>query len=333
MNEKLKWVILAAVFLGIGFLAGRFLFVENGKPRVRNNSRLNLSETRNKSSYKFINPLLECDNANPAGFQSLNILEQELQTYISTTVKGGKASEISVYYRDLNNGPWIGIGYNKPFSPASLLKVPIMMAALKKAERNKTLMKEKFELSPSPEMELLKSNISDEVIQVGHKYTYENLIFRMMAYSDNYAMGMLKTIVGEQLLADVWTDLGLTVPTSETSPDFLTVKEYSSFFRVLYNATYLSKEYSEIALKIMSNCTFDAGLQKGLPDSVQLSNKFGERGLPDSNLKQLHDCGIVYAANSPYLICVMTRGEDWDSQANIIAEISQKVYAAHTQVK
>jgi hypothetical protein len=64
MNEKLKWVILAAVFLGIGFLAGRFLFVENGKPRVRNNSRLNLSEIRNKSNYKFINPLLECDNAN-----------------------------------------------------------------------------------------------------------------------------------------------------------------------------------------------------------------------------------------------------------------------------
>jgi beta-lactamase class A len=333
MNEKLKWVILAAVFLGIGFLAGRFLFVENGKPRVRTNQRIDMSEIRNKSNYKFINPLLECDNSSASGLHYQHGFEEVLQGYIATTIKNGSASEIAVYYRDLNNGPWIGIGYNKPFSPASLLKVPVMIAALKKAEMDKSLMKEKFELSPSPEMELLKSNISDEVIQVGHKYTYENLIFRMMAYSDNYAMGMLKTIVGEQLLADVWTDLGLMVPTSETSPDFLTVKEYSSFFRVLYNATYLSKEYSEIGLKIMSNCTFDAGLQKGLPDSIQLSNKFGERGLADSNLKQLHDCGIVYAPNSPYLICVMTRGVDWDTQATIIAQISQKVYAAHTQVK
>jgi hypothetical protein len=73
MNEKLKWVILAAVFLGIGFLAGRFLFVENGKPRVRTNLELNLSEIRNKSNYKFINPLLECDNAHPAGFALLNM--------------------------------------------------------------------------------------------------------------------------------------------------------------------------------------------------------------------------------------------------------------------
>ncbi len=37
-------------------------------------------------------------------------------------LSAGRASHISVYFRDLNNGPWFGINEKEEFSPASLLK-------------------------------------------------------------------------------------------------------------------------------------------------------------------------------------------------------------------
>jgi len=41
---------------------------------------------------------------------------------------------------------------------------------------------------------------------------------------------------------------------------------------------------------------------------------------------QLHDCGIVYYPQRPYVICVMTKGRDLDVLKNVIKGISEIVY-------
>ena len=66
-----------------------------------------------------------------------------------------------------------------------------------------------------------------------------------------------------------------------------------------------------------------------MPSDIQIAHKFGERGIArvgKPEQKQLHDCGIVYYPKRPYLLCVMTRGEDFDKQARIIQDISKIVY-------
>ncbi|MBK8351906.1 MAG: hypothetical protein IPL21_09445 [Saprospirales bacterium] len=40
-----------------------------------------------------------------------------------------------------------------------------------------------------------------------------------------------------------------------------------------------------------------------IPTTVKLSHKFGERFFTNIDTKQLHDCGIIYKYNQPY-ICV-----------------------------
>jgi hypothetical protein len=102
------------------------------------------------------------------------------------------------------------------------------------------------------------------------------------------------------------------------------VKDYGMFFRVLFNASYLSKDSSEKALKLLSESTFTKGLVAGIPSGVSISHKFGERVMGDT--RQLHDCGIVYLPKQPYLLCIMTRGKDFDQLAGVISEISKKVY-------
>jgi len=106
----------------------------------------------------------------------------------------------------------------------------------------------------------------------------------------------------------------------------MSVKDYSSFFRILYNASYLSKEMSSKALKLLTQVNFNKGLVAGLPKGVKIAHKFGERGYALNDIKQLHDCGIVYHPRKTYLICVMTKGNKIEDLEYIIQKISKFIY-------
>ncbi len=101
-----------------------------------------------------------------------------------------------------------------------------------------------------------------------------------------------------------------------------------SFFRILYNATYLDRIASEQILEILTKTTFSEGIVAGVPESTRVAHKFGSRELVDqSGSRQLHDCGIVYAKN-PYILCVMTQGRDFTALANFIKDVSAVTYNA-----
>jgi len=79
-------------------------------------------------------------------------------------------------------------------------------------------------------------------------------------------------------------------------------------------------------LEFLSQVEFKEGIVAGVPRDVVVSHKFGERGTADSNTLQLHDCGIVYYPSNPYLLCVMTRGSDFEKLKEVIKTISATIY-------
>jgi hypothetical protein len=83
---------------------------------------------------------------------------------------------------------------------------------------------------------------------------------------------------------------------------------------------------SEKALQIMTHAEFKDGILAGVPKDIIVAHKFGERMLPESDDKQIHDCGIVYYPRHPYLLCVMTRGKDFTSLKSTLATISRVVF-------
>lgn len=326
-----SWKLILPAF-GLGLLLGcalvlivQKLGLKEPKPVAQSKSQLN--EIRTPFNYKFINPLLECDDFAPSDLAKLKVLKTKLNNCISSRKGAGEVTDVAVYYRDLNNGPWIGINEHQAFSPASMLKVPIMMGVLKHAELNPGFIEKQVKLTIDDLDEFIP-NIGDEITKVGDTYSIREWIHRMIVFSDNNAKNLLlRQLSNEQTNKDLWNSLGLTEPNGQTAPDFLSVKDYSGFFRLLYNATYLSKESSDWALEQLSKTRFQKGLKAVLPQNIQVASKFGERGQLDSDVKQLHECGIVYAGSSPFLICVMTRGKDWEVQASIIQEIAGIVYA------
>jgi beta-lactamase class A len=317
---------------GLGFILGCavMLIIQQqvlNEARPVAQSKAQLSEIRTSFNYKFINPLLECDDFAPSDLAKLKGLKTQLNNCISSRKAVGEVTDVAVYFRDLNNGPWIGINEHQAFSPASMLKVPIMMAVLKQAELNPGFIDKQVTLIVDDFDEFIP-NIGDEITRVGDTYAIREWIHRMIVFSDNNAKNLLlRQLSNEQTNKGLWNSLGLSEPDGQTAPDFLSVKDYSGFFRLLYNATYLSKENSEWALEQLSKTRFQKGIRAVTPQNVQVASKFGERGQLDSDVKQLHECGIVYLGSSPFLICVMTRGKDWDVQASVIQEIAGIVYA------
>jgi beta-lactamase class A len=321
---KTTWAAIIFAFAA-GFSSAYFFTTKNEIKQIVDERINKLTEQRKNSGYQFINPLIECDNYLPENNASEALIKSEIESYSNELLVEKKATQISVYYRDLNNGSWLGINEDEHYSPASLLKVPIMIAALKKCEKDPSFLKKKIKFERY--IDNVVANIIDTGwVQIGKSYTVEELIVKMIAYSDNEAKNLLLLEIGDNAFNQTFIDAGIAPLDFKYTTDVITVKEYSSFFRLLYNATYLNKELSEKALSILSKSDFKNGLVAGIPQGITISHKFGERAFNENNIKQLHDCGIVYLNNEPYLICVMTRGFEFDELGKIIANISKIVY-------
>ncbi|PIZ58814.1 hypothetical protein COY20_02835 [Candidatus Shapirobacteria bacterium CG_4_10_14_0_2_um_filter_40_12] len=320
--SKVKIVCLLCLVSGLilGFFS-RNLFVTN-------NLLDSITEIRNRKNYKFINPLLECDSNNISRDKNLDFLKNKLELFVNEQIKTNPdISFTSIYYRDLNNGPWIGINERELFSPASLIKVPLLITYYKLAENNPDILDNKI-----VNTELFNpkdQNIVPEItLSQSQEYTVSELLDRMIIYSDNQAYDLLLKNIDNRKLIETYNNLGVDISLGFENPNgnILSVKQYASFFRILFNASYLSKDMSEKTLGLLSRVKFSQALVAGVPSNILVAHKFGERQYTDTGEKQLHDCGIIYLPNKPYLLCIMTRGKNIPIEENFVKQISSMVY-------
>lgn len=301
---------------------------------------INLNKTeqeeiiRKNFNYKYINPILEC-NPDISLNSKLTPIKESIESIINQEVSKKNITFASIYYRDLNNGPWFGINEKEYFSPASLVKVPILIAYLKKAEIDPSLLQKKLTVSDDPETGNNIQNIKPSVATVvKQEYTIEKLLEEMIIYSDNNAYNTLaQNLTGDEIIK-VYQDLDVDISKAFQNPNgnIITVKNYASFFRILYNGSYLNNEMSEKALKLLNQVEYKDALVAGVPKDIIVSHKFGERKYLDTNEIQFHDCGIVYFPKKPYLLCVMTKTTQNANKAiNFIKEISQVVYQSQNK--
>lgn len=282
------------------------------------------SELRDVSdTHTFINPLLACDSFQNISNKKLDDIKQTLISYADKAIEDTEASHISVYVRDLNNGPWFGLSEKEKFSPGSLLKVPFMMALFKIAENDPSLLSQRIQYTGG-HVDFSEYFKPEQSLEENQIYTVDELISRMIKYSDNEATLLLQELVPREVIEKTYNDLGIEIPKS--SEYVMTVRTYASFFRILFNGTYLTKAFSEKALALLSETTFRQGIRSVIPNSVAVSSKFGERTNDALHKKQLHDCGIVYDPKFPYLICIMVRGDNFDDLSKVIVTVSQLVY-------
>lgn len=259
-----------------------------------------------------------------ADLKELRPFKRRLAEYSDQAVAEGKASHVSVYFRDLWNGPVFGLNEKEPFTPGSLLKLPIMIAVLKQAQSDPgLLMKEVVFKGGGPEPAYGRAS---RQLEEGKTYTVDALLSHMISYSDNRAMRPLVELLDQTEFQATYFDLGLLIPMVRSAEVKATVQEYSALYRILYNAAYLSRGMSARALRYLDDTDFDAALASGVPKDVRVAHKFGEHFDPATGVTQLHDCGIVYHPRRHYLLCVMTRGGEFKDLVGVIGGVSKLVY-------
>lgn len=210
----------------------------------------------------------------------------------------------------------------------------VALAVYKQAERHPGYLTSL--LTYTPDVSKLNATFSfapPVALTTGGTYDIPYLLKIMLSDSDNAAKDLLLSSLDQSILDSIYDDLRIQKPNDADSAGYtITPVEYSRFLRVLYYGTYnISWENDNLLLKLLSQSTYTDGLVAGVPKAIPIAHKFGERvndsspGGP-SNI-ELSDCGIVYHPTRPYLLCVMTEGDDQAELGRVIAHISADVYA------
>jgi len=292
-NNRLIVVLLAVIFVLLIIVVG--LFLNTTRVVGNKNSLIDPSRQFYQADDLVINvqPLRD----------ELNILEKNLNA--------------SVYFEVLNTGANISVNKDEEFYPASLLKIPLVMAAVKKIERG--------EWKWNTELKLAEADKNKDFGTLwqqptGMRFTIEELVKQTLINSDNTAYFILLNNLDPNEIVKAQKYLGIQDFISNNLE--ISAKKYAPILRSLFSATYLTVENSGKILNWMSESKFNDYLAGGMPSTTKFAHKIGE----ENNKKLYLDAGIVYLANRPYILIVMVKDFEANKAASLMHFISQKVY-------
>lgn len=230
-----------------------------------------------------------------------------------------------IYFDYLNNAAWVGVNEKDLFTAASTIKVPLAMSIMKMQEDGKLKLSDSYTLDQLD----LDSHFGD-LYKVGpdNAFTIEELMKIMLEKSDNTAMNALYKVL--QLVgindpfADVYSFMGWDYNNFGEAPTYfdINLKTLSNMFLALYNAKYDNIENSQAILKYLDNSNFDEQIVAGVPVGVAVAHKSGV----NDEKKTYSDCGIVYAPNRNYILCIGSVGAAKPNADKFMVEISKAAY-------
>jgi len=308
-----KNLLILSILLNIALIIGIYHIEKFGFCDVTNNPNIDkfdlLSE---KIAWMDLDDFLEKQKTMTISYQPLK--EQLIQEFDS----GNLNDRYSLYFEDLNTDAWIGINEKEKFLPASLLKLPTVIAILKKVQIE--------ELSLDQKIILSKDGLNQRSGKLyekgaGYELTLKQLMQETLKSSDNTAFRSLNNLLTVDEYTNARLAMGLPKPDMEKAT-YLSPKEYSNIFRSLYLSTYLKRQYSQAILSMLAETEYETQIPEELPEEVKVAHKvgfYGEGGY-------VHDCGIIYAENHPYILCVMSKDSTMEEANAVISKLSHIVY-------
>lgn len=323
--------IIGLALLILGFFLG-YVANQNNQPAVAKHGTILRS-----SGYQFVSPVLFSDFGNDITTPVLKGREEEIEKQIDGMKSSTSLKKMSVYYRNLNTSQQVVVDNGEKYFPASLSKLPLAMAYYKLDEASPGLLDTSGELNFEQDYNANQEIGPQEFPVSGQSYSIRQLIEMMLKYSDNTSFNLLLgRSEATDTLRKLFSDIKLFYPYDQTEvKEVFNVKEIGRFYRLLHNATYLNAANSESLLQQLTQSTYKQAIVGGVPQEVKVAHKYGLETQRDmqGNLvgRQLHDCGIVYTPNNPYLLCIMTKSGagDLSQIEQDIAKISKLVYDQH----
>lgn len=212
--------------------------------------------------------------------------------------------ELGFYYKNLITGETISYNEEKVFGPASVIKLPIMMAIFKLASEGgisleDTLLVKNEEKMPS--CGALNSFMVEPEVDI------RTLCNLMITISDNTATNVLISHFTMELLNQVFVEMGLEKTrvnrllfdkeaSRKNIQNEVTSEEIAFLLEELYWGKFVSEEVSKDILEILSRQQINHKMKEMLPPGTRVAHKTGE----DDDIS--NDVGIIYG-EEPCIVC------------------------------
>jgi len=200
-----------------------------------------------------------------------------------------------LYVYRLDSKTDYGVNENEVFEPASLKKLPIMVAMFQDSEKGKLNLETKYKLKASDRIGGSGSLVNRPV---GTTVTYRELIRYMGHESDNTAFNIAKNLLGKERILKMEKDLGLKYDL--VFEDKTTPKEVGLIFSQLYAGKIISDKNRDELLEYLTKTIYEEFLPKGIPSNIRVAHKFGTDG------QIVNDGGIVFAGK-PFILVILSK--------------------------
>ncbi len=325
MNPKRIYVGVPVILMSIfaGFYLGKH-FAKSSPAFIAKK----LAQETTPVNYDLINPMVDCYYNRSLDMASLKTFKGKIEQYLDELRLSKKEIKVAYYFRDMNNGTSMGVNEDADFSPASLMKVPVMIALLKEAESNPGILSKRIRYIAK---EMLREEESGSPKKDGEYYSVMELLEQSIQYSDNTATGMLILLMGTEKITKVEDALKMhALLNVDAGSNYMSVRAYANLFNTLYNGSYLNGKMSQKALELLSGSKYEKGIRAAIPPGIQIAQKYGKRDVYDmmnrKNTIQLHQFGLVYYPGKPFLVAVMTSGGNEEEKLKVIYDLTKISY-------
>jgi len=235
------------------------------------------------------------------------ILWQKLESAIGD-VDRGLDGVLGVAIEDLTSGQRFLLRGNEVFPQASSIKIAVLAGLYRQAQSGKLNLNDLYTVQAS-------DLVADSSIMGGltpgiTRVTLRDLATMMVAVSDNSATNVLIDRVGMENVNSLINSLGLAntrlrrkmmdlKAAGEGRENISTPQDMMVLLEGLFRGKVLGKAMTDDFFKMLSTPK-SSFIPRDLPEGLKIANKPGElEGVRN-------DSGLVFLANRPYIICVMT---------------------------
>lgn len=248
---------------------------------------------------------------------------------------------VAVAVKHLESGTLFVHREHEPHATASLIKVPVMVAAYEAARRGAIRLDDRVTVKGTdkvPGSGILTTHFAD-----GLSLTLRDAIRLMIAFSDNTATNLVIEAIGRPRTTELFTTLGYKEtrlnglvfrPDSSLAPDrssrfglgSTTAHEQLRLFEALYRKQLVDATACTEMLAHLAECDDRDRLTRFLPEGVKASLKTGSVG----GVRTV--AGIVHASGGPFVVVVLTeenkdrRWSERNAAQLLSAEIARAAY-------
>lgn len=232
----------------------------------------------------------------------------------------------SVFVWDFNSGNFAEYKSDKPYSAASIIKIPVLLQVFRSIEKNQINLYDKMTLTNYYRAE---GSGGLQFKAENSEYTIDHLARIMITDSDNSATNMLMSKIGS--MTDVnqgireWglkhTHVQTWLP-DMTGTNYTTARDLAVMLYNIENPKFLSLSSREKIFDYMGHVKNDRLLAAGIGSEASILHKTGDIG------KMLGDAGIVYTPAGQKYIVVILANRPYNSPQGkeFIVKASELIY-------